>query len=192
MAANPLLLCGTWSRDRTGTSLRTQDFKSWASTNSAIQAGCSRLRGRGGFGGDNRSWTDLKGFADLCLTAWLCRLLKWSRVVLQVIYPWFTKVSRSAMIVLDMDSLMAENNYSTTINILLMAGNFSSVMGIVSSGTNLFPSEASMVELVDTQSWGGCGRRPWEFDSLCSHHTTFPIVGFPANYLQNWSIDASD
>jgi hypothetical protein len=51
-----------------------------------------------------------------------------------------------------MDSLMAENNYSTTINILLMAGNFSSVMGIVSSGTNLFPSEASMVELVDTQS----------------------------------------
>jgi hypothetical protein len=27
-----------------------------------------------GRGGDNRSRTDLKGFADLCLTAWLCRL----------------------------------------------------------------------------------------------------------------------
>ncbi len=29
---------GTWNRNRTGTPLRTQDFKSWASTNSAIQA----------------------------------------------------------------------------------------------------------------------------------------------------------
>ncbi len=56
------------------------------------------------------------------------------------------------MIVLDMDSLMAENNYSTTVNILLIAGNFSSMMGIALPGTSFIPSEASMVELVDTQS----------------------------------------
>jgi hypothetical protein len=30
---------------------------------------------RGGIGGDDRSRTDLKGFADLCLTAWLRRLI---------------------------------------------------------------------------------------------------------------------
>ena len=48
-----------------------RDFKSLASASSATAADKTK------YGGDTRNRTGDKGFADLCLTAWLCRL-NWS------------------------------------------------------------------------------------------------------------------
>lgn len=53
----------TGGRGRTDTPVKERDFESRASANSATPA-C---------GGGNRIWTGDKGFADLCLTTWLCR-----------------------------------------------------------------------------------------------------------------------
>lgn len=67
----------TGGRGRTGTTLRSLDFESSASANSATPAYHKYyklfLNSNQANGGANRIWTGDEGFADLCLTTWLWR-----------------------------------------------------------------------------------------------------------------------